>query len=206
VDILIDNQPYPATDSAQKTIRQLAQELCAGGNGASQRVVTDVRCNGEAVPDERLEAVLEMPAGGFERLEFQTRPVGMMVKAALTQAIDMFEQAASSRYEIADLLGEGQYQVAMQKLQTFFEAWRQVQQTMLVCSQATATDLDVMQVDGVGLADILSRIKQQLLTLKEAIEAGDLVVTGDILRYELDEPFTHWIAFLNQFRIQTAAE
>src|SRR5688572_12481483 len=76
VDILIDNQPYQASCSAQKTIRELAQEFCSGGSRASQRVVIDVRCNGEAVPDERLEAVLEMPADDFERLEFQTRPIG----------------------------------------------------------------------------------------------------------------------------------
>jgi hypothetical protein len=123
-----------------------------------------------------------------------------MVRAALTQAIDVFEQAADSRTLIADLLGEGQQQAAMLKLQQLFESWRQVQQTMLLCAGASGIDLDQVQADGLNLAEILNQIKQQLVTLKDSIGAGDFVVTGDVLRYELDEPFAHWLAFLRQLR------
>jgi hypothetical protein len=206
VNILIDNQPFQASGSTQQTIRELAQEACTAIGGAGERVVVDVRCNGELVPDERLETVLETPAGRFERLEFRTRPMGTMVRAALTQAIDLFEQASGSRTHIADLLADGQKQPAMHKLQQLFESWRQVQETMLLCAGAIGVDLDQLQANGLNLANILGQIKQQLITLKDSIEAGDFVVTGDILRYELDEPFSHWIAFLQQLRKQAPAE
>jgi hypothetical protein len=92
----------------------------------------------------------------------------------------------------------------MQKLQELFRTLQQVQQALPVCAEALGVCLDDLTADGVSLTEALEIIREQLTSLKSAIEAGDFVLVGDILRYELEEPFTQWIELLRELKRHAA--
>ena len=161
-------------------------------------MVVSVRCDGEPVSQENLDQILAQPLSDFAKLELQTQSLRALVTATLAQAIALFEEAGQARIRTADLLAESKAETAMQHLQKFFDVWKQVQQSTLVCAQALGVNLDVLRVNGHGLVEIFEPLKTKLNELKEAIANHDFVVVGDILRYEFEEPFENWRALLNE--------
>ena len=200
MEVLVDDQAYEITGPDDQTIAELANEVCNAKGHAGQRMVVGLRCDGQTVSNDKLTAVLQTPAGRFQRLELQTQPVAALVRATLTQALEVFEDSAASRHRVADLLDEGRHDAAMQQLQKFLNAWKQVQQCLVLSAQALEADLEAVRVNDLPLGQILDLIKTQLTGLKDAMETGDFVVVGDILRYEFDEPLAHWVALLKHLR------
>lgn len=196
MQILVDDQPYVSSGKAGQTVAELANEVCQNDTEPGNRLVVGIRCNGEQVGNEQLEGVLASPAEQYDSIELLTQPVASMVKATLSQAIEIFEQSAENRRNAADLMTEGRQAEAMGHLQNFLEVWRQVQDSMLMCAQALQVDLESLKVNDLSLTEILEMIKKQLNDLKGAMETSDYVVVGDILRYEFEEPTEYWLEFL----------
>ena len=201
--ILVDDELYEPAGLPDQTVAELANEICAASAASGQRMVVGLRCDGDPVAGNRLESVLQAPASEFGQLELQTQSVPALVRATLDQALEVFRDSAATRERAADLLATGQYEEAMAELRKFCEVWQQVQQTLRVSAQALQIDLDTLRVDDLGVTDTLDLVKTQLSELKDAMEQGDLVVVGDILRYEFDEPLARWLALLEHLREQT---
>jgi len=207
MEVLVDDRPYQATGSPDQTLRELANEVCTvrEGEGQGQRFVVSLRCDGNEVEKEGIDAVLALPMSQFQRLELHTQPIAPLVASTLAKAIDLLGEAADSRLQTADLLEEGQHNEAMQRFQKLIEAWQQVQQAMVVCGQTLGINLDTLQVNDVVLNDLMESIKTQLNELKAGLENRDFVLVADILRYELDEPLTHWRTILDYLVAQVDA-
>lgn len=195
MEMLIDDRPYTPT-SADQTIGELAREICAVAPKDEPRMVVGLRCDGREIMQAELEAVLEQPAGTFGRVEFQTQPVRALVRSSLIAAINVFEQADASREQIADDLAGGRMADAMQKLQQLLSAWKQVQDTLAAAASAIELPLDQLNAGQRAFTDVLEQIRTQLVALRDAMTAADYVLVGDILRYELEEPFADWIQIL----------
>lgn len=202
MDILVDEQTYEPTGSATMTVGELAEEVVRSTQDSSDapRIVVGVYCDGEPVPQDNLDHVLLQPVSDFEKLELQTQSLRALVTATLTQAISLFEEAGQVRIRAADLLAESNTESAMECLQRFFNIWKQVQQSTLVCAQALGIDLDAMEVNGLGLVKIFEPIRDLLTEIKDAMVNHDFVLVSDTLRYEFEEPFDNWNAFLNALR------
>ena len=196
MQIFVDDQPYISPGKTGQTVAELANEVCQNDTEPSHRLVVGIRCNGEQVGNDRLESILASPADEYDSIELLTQPVASLVKATLSQAIEIFEQSSENRRKAADLMAEGRQAEAMSHLQNFLEVWRQVQDSMLMCAQALRVNLEALKVNDLSLTDILEMIKNQLNDLKAAMETGDYVVVGDILRYEFEEPSGYWLKFL----------
>lgn len=208
MEILVDDQPYQATGDSDQTVAELADEVSQASGPTPSRMVVGLRCDGQPVDDTQLEEILHAPARRFTRLEFETQSTTGLVRVTLDQTIGMFESSGPALQRAADLLDEGKQEEAMQAMQGFCELWRQGQQAVLLAAQALEVDLDHLMIDGRDTAAILEPIKTQLNALKDAMETGDLVLVGDVLRYELEEPLAGWIALMQRLRdaASTASE
>lgn len=200
MDILVDDRPYESTPAPEQTVGQLANELCGNATGPARRLVTELKCDGESLSGDVLNAALNRPINSFSRLEFQTQPVGNMVRATMDQAISLFENATAHREQAADLLSEGQHQEAMKALQQYLQVWQQVQQTVVVSLQAMETDFESLTANGQSAGEVLELIRTQLEELKDSMQQGDFVLVADVLRYELAEPFDLWLQLMKQIR------
>jgi len=194
--ILIDDQPYGQSCPPDKTVRELAQEACAETAGQERRMVVAVYCDGEAVEGEALNAVLDQPAVSFGQLALQTQPVAGLVRTTLEQAIALVESADDIRGSATDLLDRSEYAPAMKQLQKLLECWRQIQQSLVFCSEAMGINLDSLTVEGVQFADLVNTMKANLADLREAMCNHDPVLISDLLRYDLADVFAKWQALL----------
>jgi hypothetical protein len=202
--ILVDDEPYAVQGPADQTVREVAQAVCLTAGDRGRRMVVAVHCDGEAVAERDLESVLSTPASRYARLDLHTQPIGAMVEATLTQTLERLEEAHGLRTRAADHLSEGNRPGAMQSLQAFLEAWRQIQESMLVSAEALGLDLETLRSDdGCQLPELLGLMKTHLNELKSAMEHQDDVVVGDILRYELDDLLTRWAGLLEKLREQS---
>ena len=208
MDILVDERAYQPTGGSEQTVGELADEVVRASQDTQDapRIVVGVFCDGEPVSQDHLDQVLMKPLRDFEKLELQTQSLRALVTATLTQAIALFEEAGEIRIRAADLLAESKTETAMQHLQRFFNIWKQVQQSTLVCAQALGVDLDATQVNGRGLVEIFEPIRERLTGLKDAMADHDFVLVGDILRYEFAEPFNDWSTLLNELHEQAEAK
>lgn len=202
MDILVDEQAYQPTGGIEQTVGELADEVIHASQVSEDdpRMVVGVFCDGEPVSQENLDDILSRPLSDFAKLELQTQSLRTLVTATLTQAIALFEEAGEARIRAADLLAESKTEAAMQHLQRFFDIWKQVQQSTLVCAQALGVDLDAIKINGHGLIEIFEPLKTLLNGLKDGMANHDFVVVGDILRYEFEEPFDNWNTLLNHLR------
>ena len=202
LEILVNDRPYSPVATAPQTVAELASEICQAEPG-TPRMVVSLRCDGEDVENERIEKVLASPVEQFQKIEMLTQPIKAVVKTTLDQAVNLFQEANECRKRAADLLDEGQQEQALQNLQRFFELWRQVQETMLLCARSLDIDLATIQVNGRGFLEVFNPIRDCLTSLRDGMLNRDFVVVCDTLRYELDEPFNDWAAMLSYLRDQT---
>lgn len=203
MEIFVNDQAYQPA-GAVGTIHEVTQGLCQGSSG--QQFVVSLRCDGCDVAPEQLETVLQRSICEFEKIELQTQSGAALICQTLSGTLQLFSGIQELCGRCADLLAAGQQVPAMQSLQQFFDVWRQVQEAVLVCAQALDVRLDDLQVAGQTVADIANSVRAQFSELKSAMEVGDFVLVGDILRYELTEPLESWRQLLETLARQAEAQ
>lgn len=201
--ILIDDRPYPQPCPPEMTVRDLAREICADTT-LGRRLVVSLHCDGRPVADAEMDAVLDAPADSFDRLDLVTQPVAALVRTAMHQAMNLIDDASACRDAAADALERGERPAAMSELQKFLDIWRQVQESMLASAEALGVHLDSLDAGGCRFSELIGLMKTHLTDLRSAMRTQDLVLVGDILRYELEEVLTHWRGLLAA--LQSAAE
>lgn len=186
--VLVDDRPYTMAGPANQSLGELANEVCAANRQDEPRYVVSIRCDGQPLSQEDLAEALASAAERYERVEIQTQPVAALVRSALDQAALVLEDSTIAREKAADLLAAGQQEAAMQELQKFLEAWKQIHQTLMVVSQVLGIDLDSVADGKASLSTVLEVVKSRFTEMKDAMVQNDFVVVGDLLRYELSEP------------------
>ncbi len=195
--IFVDDQPYEPAGGRDQTLGQLAQEVGVA-DAAHPRLVVNIHCDGQPLPEEDMEQMLARPIAQYETLELITQPLGPLVAGTLAEASARLAEADQARGQIAELLTQGNWEPAFQQLQSLFGAWRQVQEAVLLSSQALNAPLDELRVEDRSVIEVFDLFKKLLGELKEAMVARDLVLVADILQYEFEQPFACWRSLLEQ--------
>jgi hypothetical protein len=194
--ILIDDQPYNRPCAADKTVRELAHEVCADPDSRACRLVVAVYRDGQPVVADQLGAILDSPIASFDDLALQTQPVAALVRSTLDQALGMLAEASAARTAAADLLDRGRQPEAMQQIQKLLEIWRQLQQSLSFSAEALGINLDSLEADGCRFPDLVNTMKATLQDLREAMRNQDSVLIADLLRYEMEDVFNRWATLL----------
>jgi hypothetical protein len=194
--ILVDDRPYMQDCPSDRTVRDLAREVCADSPGEGRRMVVAVYCDGQAVAEKNLDAVLSAPLASFGELALQTQPVAALVRTTLEQAIAMLEELSAIRLAAADALDRGEEPAAMQEIRKLLQIWQQVQQSLVFSAEAMGIDLDSLEVEGYHFTNLVSQMKGGLGSLREAMCNHDAVLISDLLRYDLENLFAKWTSFL----------
>lgn len=176
------------TGPPSQSLGQLANEICLASRQGEARYVVSIRCDGQPVGQQELAAALQSQTDQYERVELHTQPVAALVSGTIDQAVLVLEDSTTAREKAADLLAAGQQEAAMQELQKFLEAWKQIHQTLMVVAQVLSIDLDKVSEGGTSLSTVLEELKAQFTEMKDAMVQGDFVVVSDLLRYELSHP------------------
>ncbi len=158
----------------------------------SGRLVIGIRADGRDVPQNELDEVLRAGAETYRRLDLSSVDARSTVIETLRQAAAACVECDQARPIIADLLNEGRTQDAMEHLGECLAAWSSTADAMTKSANLFAIDLTEICVDRGPLPNWLESVVGQLRLLRDALENGDLVLTADILRYEMDETLSGW--------------
>jgi len=204
MEIYVDDKAYQPAGGRQQTLGQLAQEV-AQADPTSPRLVVNIHCDGQPLPEDRLEEMLAQPIERFDKLELVTQPLGPLVAGTLAETRERFAEADASRTQIAELLNQGRWEPAFQQLQHLFSTWRDVQKAVLMAAQALNVALDDLNAEGRPVAEVFDKFKKLLADLKEAMIARDLVLVADILQYEFEDSVRSWQSLLDQLHARAEA-
>jgi hypothetical protein len=203
LDIFLDDEAVAVADAETLTVEQLAQEIRTRLSD-HRRLLTSIRCDGQTVESGDLESALAHSAGRYGRIEFQSSDLGELVRGALTNAAELFDQSDDNRRSAADLLNEGQISKAMTVLGDCFKAWLQAHEAVVRSSRLLRLDIGGIPMGDVDVSGWLGLLRDKLQELKEALEVSDHVLVADILRYEFDDISEQWKRVVTHLTDQAA--
>ncbi len=120
-------------------------------------------------------------------------------------------QSAGQREDIVEGVQQGQAQEAMEALGDYLQVWNAVQATLASACRLMnikPEDLELFESSVVqnpqlkSFSSYLDELTNQLTEVKNALEAGDLVMLGDILDYEFGDLTEVWQHLLLQIAEQ----
>lgn len=175
------------TTTVGRIVTDLRDRLAGTG-----RLLVGIRADGVDVASDALEAVLSTTTEGYGRLEFISVEPRELVGDVLRQARASFGGTLTVREEIADLLSAGQMGPAMERLSECFGAWSGAHEAVVKSAALLEIDLGTLRVGEQTALATMEAVAGQLRGLRDALAAGDTVLTADLLRYEFGETLTRW--------------
>ncbi len=188
--VYLDDNALDSTDDSA-TLAQtisIAKTKLVAQNG----MIVGVRCDGRAIPLDRLDEVLLQPLSRYGRVDLVSASPREVVVDALKDVRTGLQETFVSVKSSAEALAAGNVPNAMQALGDCLVAWGQAHRSVMESVSLLDLSLDTFQVDGRPFADWLAELNEKLRGIKGAIEARDHVLLGDMLRYEMDETLDAW--------------
>jgi hypothetical protein len=195
--IYVDDNPYAVSGLADKTLRQIAMEI-RQDLAVKKRMLVAVYTDGLLVPSDELETVLDRPAQGYQKVDFQSAVPQVLAREVLRQSRELAAEAAPLCQQAGELLSGGQTARAMELLGNCIGVWNQVQESLIKSAGLVGLDLANLQVEGKKVNDLMDEFAGQLRQVKDALENRDYVQLSDILQYELPDVAPRWKALLDQ--------
>ena len=196
----LDDQAITEREHDEGTLEQSLRVLQSRLEKA-KRILVSFRCDGEDMIGPAMTEALKLPASTFDRIDVYSGTRTELVLETMTHASASLEEAEVSIQEIARLLTEGRSPEAIPRLGECLSVWQQVHEA--VWKSLTLLELDPARIKiGDETVDAtLTRPKDVLLQIKNALLAQDHVLLADILQYEFTDVTEMWhslIARLNQ--------
>ncbi len=197
--ILLDDKPLDTdTLPPDATVGQLIESakalLCGSGS-----MIVAVRHQNEDVTDKDLDRMLALPVADYDDLELVTGRPKQVVLAALKDVHGAFTETFAVVKDVADQLTAGNVAEAMTALTACVGVWAHTHGTIVQGGSLLGVRFDDLQLADQSAVQWLNDLVAKLRELKDAIEARDHVLLGDILRYEFDETLEQWERMLDGF-------
>ncbi len=130
--------------------------------------------------DDFLNYVSELEVVLRSRFRELTDPV-----TELRACVPLLRQVLEQTGDIAVLLQTGEDAKAIGQIIRFLEVSQKMLRLIHNLGEQAVVDLPGLTVDGVPVGEFAAGLNGYLIELSEAIEAGDTVLTGDLLEYEI---------------------
>ena len=201
---LDDNQQDTALadiSTVEDALHHVQSALCASG-----RVVVGIRCDGQDIPSTAMVETLRKPTSSVDRLEVFTGTRAELVDEAMQQASVCLAETDTACKRVAGLLTEGQTVDAVEALGECLRIWQQVHEAVAKSIEMLQLSAEQTAVNGVPLIELVSKPKEVLLQVRDALQASDYVLLADILQYEFQEVTEQWQAIIARLREEAASK
>ncbi|MDO8632542.1 MAG: hypothetical protein Q7R41_18835 [Phycisphaerales bacterium] len=167
---------------------------------APQQIIVAVRCNGNDVAAEDMSGALVKPITDFDRIEVLTGTKEALVIDVMTQAANTLDDSETESRRVAELLTEGKTVEARQNLGDCLRAWQQIHDAVAKSIGMLGLDAEAIMVRDETLRSTISKPRDVLVQVRDALLAGDDVLLADILQYEFADVTTTWHAIIARLR------
>jgi len=157
-----------------------------------ENLIVTVRLNGRELVDAELEAMLDRALHTEDQVDLVSTNRRELAALALRDAAEAIERSGSDAERIADGLQGGVTEGGASEVVALFKAWTAANETVSQCCQLLDEDLTERRHNERSVREYLAELADRLRELRDALEAGDMVLLGDIVRYELPELSRQW--------------
>jgi len=178
---------------------------------ADSEVITSVLVDGEPLTAERLSIWKGRSVDEFGEADVEIKSRSSFAAEALQLIADRLLESSSQRDQIVELLGRGNSGEAVQMLPDYLQTWDAVQQNLSGAARLMGVEIESLVVfdnsnpsspQERSVSEQIGLLAEQLGQVKAAIEAGDLVLLGDVLDYEFSDLSENWHNMLLQLAAQ----
>lgn len=205
MDLFIDDKvtdpDFTEGRSLDEALRYVQTDICSG-----HRFVVRVTCDGQEILAEDMEETLRKPADSFGRLELFTNTKGGLVTEAMKEAQASLEQTDRACREAGELLSQGRTVEGIEALGECLAVWQQIHDAVAKSIQLLALKTDSITIQEEPLEVVLSKPRDILTQVKEALESRDMILLADLLIYDLSDVTAQWLAIVNKLRDEAIVE
>ncbi|UCE60299.1 MAG: hypothetical protein JSU63_00830 [Phycisphaerales bacterium] len=199
MEIFLDDQQVDSEFIGEHTVEDALRHVQANVCNAGE-VVVGVRCDGRDVGPNEMAATLGKSAATFNKLEVFTSTPQRLVVEAMSQASSALDDTEAACQRIADLLTRGDTADGIAELGDCLGVWQKIHDAVGQAIQMLQLDPDKLKVEQEPLLDVVSRPKEVLLEIKQALESQDHVLLADIMQYEFGDVTEKWHKLVNMLR------
>jgi len=167
--IYLDDNPFAISDLANKTVRDVAQEIRQALQPQG-RMLVGLFCDGKPVPPAELDEAMDKAVSCYERLDFQSAIPAVLAREVLTKAKDLLAETSPLFEQAGQMLAGGQTPRAMELMGNCFNVWNQVQLSVAKAADLLQIDLAQLPVGDKYADALLEEFAEQLRQVKEALE------------------------------------
>lgn len=170
----------------QELIDQMRMQLDAS------RLVVGVAVNGQDYQDRQLEAELPQPLLPDAQVDLETADRLSVAVGALRAMAGELADAADLQTELARQMNAGQIAEGVRRIGEFVKTWQACRNVVVQCGALVGRNLLHYRFDSGTVAECLSDLVERLRSLRDALEARDIVLLTDLSHYEMPELCKKW--------------
>jgi len=165
-------------------------------------VVSMIWIDGQQLNAEQLHQWRDKPANTFQEVKVDAPHKNSLAVASLQLLSETLTSEDTTRLEIVAFIHEGRAEKAMEPLSDYLQQWNGLLISIESICRLMKLDYNTLEIavpmpnsDGMEsslLSERLGSLGQKLAQIKEALEAQDTVLLGDILEYEFSDMLSDW--------------
>jgi len=188
-----------------------ALQAIEGRHVGDQEVISVILVDDEPLTPERLYLWKDRGVEEFQQVRVETKSRSSFAAEGLRLISQVLSESATQRDEIVEHLGQGRSERALKMLPEYLQVWNAVQQNLGSAVRLMDLEIESLEVfdrQGSGtpgtwpVSEAVDKLSEHLGQVKSALEAGDLVLLGDILDYEFSDLSEEWQDMLRQLADQ----
>lgn len=192
--VTLDGQRVDAPVNSEATLENLIQQVRAAH---ADRLIVSVAVNGTMLSDSELTTALARPVADDAQVDLETGDAVELVCNALRGMALEFEQARGHLEAIAGKLDAGETAAGVQDVGGYIRLWQTCHQIVVQCSGLLGADLTQCVHLGRPVTSWFQDAIAKLMEVRQALEARDIVLLADLLRYELPALCDAWQALFS---------
>ena len=201
--VTLDGRKVEARRSGGDTLQDVLDEILAAHLG--ERLIISVSVNGETLDEEDLQTDLEQPLPSDVQIDLESSDAAGMVVATLRSLARELDAAGARLADTATRLASGEA-AAISDVGALVRLWQTAYRALARCGAVLHRDLAEFDHAGQPVGDELETMVQKLAQVRDALEAGDLVLQADLVRHELPGLIKAWQTLLAHLADRLAAE
>lgn len=150
------------------------------------RAMMSVKVDGETLtPESLVDALENRSLDSANALEINSAPVPELVQQCVSEMNEALPELANACRALAEVFHGETPEDGFDPFQELAGIWEHVKTRQMLIANALQLDLAQLELDGEPLSAIHDELNRFLEEAEEALRAGDCVLLGDLLEYEL---------------------
>lgn len=192
--VTLDGQRLDGAFDGDQTLATLVHSI--RNRYLNGRLVVGVSLNGESLFNEALQNRLDARLSADDQVDLESGERGEVVQAALRDAARDIGEAVAEHRAVADTLNTGRTTEALEALKSLVAIWQACQRVIVEGGSLLGRDLSTCEYEGRSVEGYLRALAEKLRSLRDVLDAHDMVSLADLACYELPPLCETWRGLL----------